>query len=167
MNMKNFRKFWFGKYKGKEICGIAMTHTGYILWLLENTQFKLNEIEQECFDAAAKAKVEGTCNYVFNKHDLCKYIKNKNIDTPFVSIKNCFGILKSHKDTKIAKIFIERYNNKNYDQIPVNVNKVNGYDILKGIHKTIFENDFDDPMSEICILDEHYNDASSMSAFLY
>ena len=50
-----FRKFRFGKYKGKEICGIAMTHTGYILWLLENTQFKLNEIEQECFDAVAKA----------------------------------------------------------------------------------------------------------------
>ena len=42
-----FRKFKFGKYKGKEICGIAMTHTGYILWLLENTRFKLNELEQD------------------------------------------------------------------------------------------------------------------------
>ena len=32
-----FRKFRFGKYKGKEICGIIIAYTGYILWLLENT----------------------------------------------------------------------------------------------------------------------------------
>lgn len=87
-----FRKFRFGKYKGKEICGIAMTHTGYILWLLENTQFKLNELEQECFDAVAKAKAEGSTNFVYNKEDLKKHIKDKGIKTPFVSHKGYFGI---------------------------------------------------------------------------
>ena len=163
-----FRKFWFGKYKGKEICGIAMTHTGYILWLLENTQFKLNEIEQECFDAVAKAKAEGSTEFVYNKEDLKKHIKDKDIKTPFACREGLFGFLKGYSDHKLVKLFRERYNNKEYDQFPANAHTK--WDFMDSIHKVISESDYDDPMSDLYGMDEvddTFNDASSMSAFMY
>nr|DAU08166.1 MAG TPA: Putative quorum-sensing-regulated virulence factor [Caudoviricetes sp.] len=165
-----FRKFRFGKYKGKEICGIAMTHTGYILWLLENTQFKLNELEQECFDAVAKAKAEGSTNFVYNKEDLKKHIKDKGIKTPFVSREGFFGILKGCSDHKLVKIFRERYDNKEYDKIPVSTPRKGSYDSLASLQRSVSESDYDDPMNGLYgvdEVDEILNDASSMSAFLY
>lgn len=165
-----FRKFRFGKYKGKEICGIAMTHTGYILWLLENTQFKLNELEQECFDAVAKAKAEGSTNFVYNKEDLKKHIKDKGIKTPFVSHEGYFGILKGYSDHKLVKIFRERYDNKEYDQIPDSAPRKGNYDSLSSLQRVMSESDYDDPMSGLYgedELEECFNDASSMSSFMY
>ena len=165
-----FRKFRFGKYKGKEICGIIITHTGYILWLLENTQFKLNELEQECFDAVAKAKAEGSNNFVYNKENLKKYIKDKGIKTPFVSREGFFGVLKEYSDHKLAKVFIERYYNKEYDQIPVSVHRKGYYDALANILRNMSESEYEDPLSDFNGVDEaedYFNDASSMSAFLY
>ena len=164
-----FRKFRFGKYKGKEICGIAMTHTGYILWLLENTQFKLNELEQECFDAVAKAKVEGSTNFVYNKEDLNKHIKDKGIKTPFVSREGYFGILKRYRDHKLAKIFRERYDNKEYGAIPASVLR-NSWDSMASLQRSISENDYDDPMSGLYgedEVEEYFNATSSMSPFMY
>ncbi len=164
-----FRKFWFGKYKGKEICGIIMTHTGYILWLLENTQFKLNELEQECFDAIAKSKVEGSTEFVYNKEDLKKYIKDKDIKTPFVSREGYFGILKRYRDHKLAKIFRERYDNKEYGAVPASAPR-NSWDSMASLQRSVSESDYDDPMNGLYgvdEVDEILNDASSMSAFLY
>lgn len=166
-----FRKFRFGKYKGKEICGIIIAHTGYILWLLENTQFKLNELEQECFDAVAKAKAEGSNKFVYNKENLKKHIKDKGIKTPFVSREGFFGVLKEYSDHKLAKIFLERYYNKEYDLIPVSVPRKGGYyESLDNILRNMSESDCDDPLSGYNGVDEaedYFNDASSMSAFLY
>lgn len=165
-----FRKFRFGKYKGKEICGIAMTHTGYILWLLENTQFKLNELEQECFDAVAKAKAEGSTNFVYNKEYLKKHIKDKGIKTPFVSREGFFGILKGCSDHKLVKIFQERYDNKEYDQIPVSAPRKGSYDSLASLQRVMSESDYDDPMNGLYGMDEVeecFNAASSMSSFMY
>ncbi len=162
-----FRKFKFGKYKGKEICGIAMTHTGYILWLLENTRFKLNELEQECFDAVAKAKAEGSTKFVYNKEDLKKHIKDKGLKTPFVSREGFFGILKGYSDHKLVKIFRERYDNKEYDQIPAKAPRKGYYDSLASLQRTLSESDYDDPMSGLYGVDEILNDASSMSSFMY
>ena len=165
-----FRKFRFGKYKGKEICGIIIAHTGYILWLIENTQFKLNEIEQECFDAVAKAKAEGSNKFVYNKENLKKHIKDKGIKTPFVSREGFFGVLKGYSEHKLIKIFIERYYNKEYDQTPVIVHRKGYYDSLDNILRNMSESDCDDPLSDCNGVDEaedYFNDASSMSAFLY
>lgn len=165
-----FRKFWFGKYKGKEICGIIMTHTGYILWLLENTQFKLNELEQECFDAVAKAKAEGSTNFVYNKEDLKKHIKDKGIKTPFVSREGFFGILKGYSGHKLVKIFRERYDNKEYDQIPASAPRKGYYESLASLQRVMSESDYNDPMSGLYgkdELEECFNDASSMSSFMY
>ena len=165
-----FRKFWFGKYKGKEICGIIMTHTGYILWLLENTQFKLNELEQECFDAIAKSKVEGSTEFVYNKEGLKKYIKDKDIKTPFVSREGYFGILKGYSDHKLVKIFRERYDNKEYDQIPASAPRKGYYKSLASLQRVMSESDYDDPMSGLYgedEVEECFNDASSMSSFMY
>lgn len=166
-----FRKFRFGKYKGKEICGIIIAHTGYILWLLENTQFKLNELEQECFDAVAKAKAEGSNKFVYNKENLKKHIKDKGIKTPFVSREGFFGVLKEYSDHKLAKIFLERYYNKEYDLIPVSVPRKGGYyDSLDNILRNMSESEYDDPLSDFNGVDDaedYFNAASSMSAFLY
>ena len=165
-----FRKFRFGKYKGKEICGIIITHTGYILWLLENTQFKLNELEQECFDAVAKAKAEGSTNFVYNKEDLKKHIKDKGIKTPFVSREGFFGILKGCSDHKLVKIFRERYDNKEYDQIPVSTPRKGSYDSLASLQRVMPKSDYDDPMNGLYGVDEVeecFNAASSMSSFMY
>lgn len=165
-----FRKFRFGKYKGKEICGIAMTHTGYILWLLENTQFKLNELEQECFDAVAKAKAEGSTNFVYNKEDLKKHIKDKGIKTPFVSHQGYFGILKGCSDHKLVKIFRERYDNKKYDQMPASAPRKGYYESLTSLQRVMSESDYNDPMSDLYgedEVEECFNDASSMSSFMY
>lgn len=165
-----FRKFWFGKYKGKEICGIIITHTGYILWLLEKTQFKLNALEQEFFDAVAKAKAEGSTKFVYNKENLKKHIKDKCIKTPFVSREGFFGVLKGYSEHKLVKIFLERYNNKEYDRIPASVHRKGYYDSLGRILRNMSESVYDDPLSDFNRVDEaeeYFNDASSMSAFLY
>ena len=164
-----FRRFRFGKYKGKEICGIAMTHTGYILWLLENTQFKLNELEQECFDAVAKAKVEGSTNLVYNKEELNKHIKDKGIKTPFIFREGYFGILKRYRDHKLAKIFRERYDNKEYGAIPASASR-NSWDSMASLQRSVSESDYDDPMSGLYGEDEVkkcFNATSSMSSFMY
>jgi hypothetical protein len=99
------RRFTFGKYKGKEVLEIICTHTGYILWLLQNTQFKLYDLEQEVYDAVAKGKMEGVADYIYDKRELGKFIKNKDILTPFASIDEYYcGIKKELANTKLGKI---------------------------------------------------------------
>ena len=48
-----FRTFWFGKYKGKEICGIIASHTGYILWLYkDDIDIVVLSVEWGCYYCA-------------------------------------------------------------------------------------------------------------------
>lgn len=112
------RRFTFGKYKGKEVLEIICTHTGYILWLLQNTQFKLYDLEQEVYDAVAKGKMEGTDDYVYDKTELGKFIKNKNIKTPFVALGGICGIRKEMADTKLGKI-IGHYLDQSNDSLSI------------------------------------------------
>ena len=149
------KTFWFGKYKGKEICGIILTHTGYILWLLENTRFRMNEFEQECFDAVAKAKIDGDNIFVYNKCDLKKYMKDENIETPFRSCNGHFGVISKFRDNKIAILYVERYIN---DMPPANLeSKRNIYGSLAAINRNIFTDE------EL----EEDDDNFTMESFLY
>lgn len=107
---------------------------------------------------------------MYNKEDLKKHIKDKGIKTPFVSREGFFGILKGCSDHKLVKIFRERYDNKEYDQIPVSTPRKGSYDSLASLQRSVSESDYDDPMNGLYgvdEVDEILNDASSMSAFLY
>ena len=136
-----FRTFWFGKYKGKEICGIIASHTGYILWLLENTQFKLTKFEQEFYDVVALARAYGEANYVYPKKNLIKFIKNKNQDTPFYVGSEFFGTKKEYDNNIFVKVYSERYcHNAEYDLFaykPPRKDKI--WDTMAAIHKSAFE----------------------------
>lgn len=44
------RKFWFGKYKGDYIYRVILVNPPYVKWLLNNTQFNLNDTEQWWFN---------------------------------------------------------------------------------------------------------------------
>lgn len=155
------RKFWFGKYKNKEICGIIASHTGYILWLLENTQFKMTEFEQELYDAIAIAKVNGGCDYVYPKENLMKFVKNKDIDTPFYSDGDFFALKKGYMNIPIAKLYAERYANNPEYLIPYSKpQKGSMGSAMSAIHRIAFE-DLDSEERNC------FSDASSMSAFLY
>lgn len=130
-NMDN-RKFNFGKYKGHEIYSIIIDHTGYILWLFENTHFKLNKVEQELFDAVAKATMADTAVYVYPKEHLAKFIQNKESDTPF-HIRNGVFLIKSEYDNNDGNILVEiarREMNKWYDS---DINKVDSLDCISRI----------------------------------
>lgn len=108
----NSRVFHFGKYKGEDVNFIILTHIGYILWLMENTRFKLNEFEQELFDARAKAILNSKITYVYDKQGLAKYIKDKNSWTPFVvKADGNWGFLKEYGNDPIVGIF-KKYRNK-------------------------------------------------------
>lgn len=151
-----FRKFTFGKYKGKEVCDIVINHIGYILWLLENTRFKLTELEQECFDAVAIAKVNGNIRYVFPKNDLKKYIKNKDMVTPFAANYGYFGVISKYRNNKIATLYRERYYASNNEPYQDSLNEYKS--AMGAVNRIAFEGAEDD---------EYLNEASSMSAFLY
>ena len=130
---------------------------------------QVNELEQECFDAVAKAKAEGSTNFVYNKEDLKKHIKDKGIKTPFVSREGYFGILKRYRDHKIAKIFRERYDNKEYGAIPASAPR-NSWDSMASLQRSVSESDYDDPMNGLYgedEVEECFNTASSMSSFMY
>lgn len=84
--MDNILKF--GKYKGQPVKKIILTHIGYIMWCLDNLNwFKLNEDEQELYDAMAIAIVKYDIDMVFPIDKMVSFIKNKeafdNKTTPF------------------------------------------------------------------------------------
>lgn len=83
------RKFLFGKYKGKDIKYIILTHIGYIMWCLDNiNHFSLNNEEQAVYDAVAIAVKKYKTVTPFPKEKLFAHVKNtddfKNLWTPFV-----------------------------------------------------------------------------------
>lgn len=162
------RKFTFGKYKGMDIMDIIINHTGYILWLLENTNFKLNEIEQEMFDARAISIVNSQITYVYPKQNLRKYIKNKEIKSPFKVLGDTgfWGILTSLKDTKLAKIAINYIDEVSKSKVRESISnrQQKEYDSMLQIHKNILS--FDDNR-EMGLSEEDYENCFTESAFLY
>lgn len=162
------RKFTFGKYKGMDIMDIIINHTGYILWLLENTNFKLNEIEQEMFDARAISIVNSQITYVYPKQNLRKYIKNKEIKSPFKVLGDTgfWGILTSLKDTKLAKIAINYIDEVSKSKVRESISnrQQKEYDSMLQIHKNILS--FDDN-KEMGLSEEDYENCFTESAFLY
>lgn len=162
------RKFAFGKYKGMDIMDVIINHTGYILWLLENTNFKLNEIEQEMFDARATSIVNNQITYVYPKQNLRKYIKNKEIKSPFKALGDTgfWGIITSLKDTKLAKIAIKYINEVSKSEVRKFISKKRQkeYDRMLQIHKNILS--FDDNR-EMGLSEEDYENCFTESSFLY
>lgn len=82
------RNLTFGKYKGSPIKKIILTHIGYIMWCLDNLNwFKLNDDEQDLYDAIAIAVVKYNIDTVFPTEKLIPHIKNKENfekkETPF------------------------------------------------------------------------------------
>lgn len=154
----NSRRFYFGKYKGENVNFIILNHIGYILWLLENTQFKLNESEQELFDARAKAVVNSSISYVYNKLDLVKYIKDKDSPTPFVVTDDGnIGSLKKYSTHPLVSIY-RQYLDK-MDK-PILSNKRNYNESLQTINRIAFE--------ESEYLDDEFDDnIVTESAILY
>lgn len=162
------RKFTFEKYKGMDIMDIVINHTGYILWLLENTNFKLNEIEQEMFDARATSIVNSQITYVYPKQNLCKYIKNKGIKSPFKVLGDTgfWGILTSLKDTKLAKIAINYIDEVSKSKVRESISnrQQREYNSMLQINKNILS--FDDNR-EMGLSEEDYENCFTESAFLY
>lgn len=162
------RKFTFGKYKGMDVMDVIINHTGYILWLLENTNFRLNEVEQEMFDARATSIVNNQIKYVYPKQDLCKYIKNKEIKSPFKSIGDTgfLGIITSLKDTKLAKMAIKYINEVPKSEVRkfISEKRQKEYDRMLQIHKNFLS--FDDN-KEMGLSEEDYENCFTESSFLY
>lgn len=155
------RKFTFGKYKGVDIIDVIINHIGYILWLLENTNFKLNELEQEMFDARAISIVNNQITYVYPKQNLYKYIKNKNIESPFKSLRNTdfWGIVTSLKDSKLAKLANNYIHVVSKSEVRESISKrcQKEYECMLQINKNFLS--FDN--------NEDYEDCFTESSFLY
>ena len=82
------RKLTFGKYKGRPIKEITLTHIGYIMWCLNNLSwFSLTDEEQAVYDAMAIALVKDDIQMVFPREDMVAHIKDKEalkeLRTPF------------------------------------------------------------------------------------
>ena len=83
------RDFNFGKYKGKPIKQIILTHIGYILWCFDNLQwFSLTEDEQELYDMMTWAIQDSDCDTVYPKAGLKKHVKGAQIVSPFIVSTN-------------------------------------------------------------------------------
>lgn len=50
------RKFTFGKFKGEDILDVCYANPSYITWLLNNTDFKLNDDEMEVYEEYKKKR---------------------------------------------------------------------------------------------------------------
>ena len=71
------RTITFGKYKGKAIKELILTHLGYIMWCLSNMAgFKLTEDEQQLYDMMAIAVLKSEVKTSYPKEELKKYVKD-------------------------------------------------------------------------------------------
>lgn len=59
--METDRKFTFGKHKGEFILEVIKKDRQYIKWCITNINwFKLNDVEQHCFDQTIKSQKRNT-----------------------------------------------------------------------------------------------------------
>ena len=101
--MNTDRTINFGKYRGIPIKQLILEHIGYIYWCLSNLKwFKLNNEEQELYDAIAIANIKYEIDLVFPVRELAKCIVDKDnyskLSTPFIISKD--GVIRYRiKDT--------------------------------------------------------------------
>lgn len=89
------RTLTFGKYKGKPIKLIILTHIGYIVWCLNNIGwFTLTQEEQAAYDAIAITIKKYKRQTVFPTEEMLKHVKDVEAlakeETPFKLIGNNF-----------------------------------------------------------------------------
>lgn len=104
------RTLTFGKYKGKPIKLIILTHIGYIMWCLNNIDwFVLTPEEQAVYDAIAITIKKYKRQMVFPTEEMLKHVKNVEAlaseETPFKLIGNNF--IAKDKQNPIIKSVIK------------------------------------------------------------
>jgi len=121
------RKFNFGKYKGKDIKYIILTHVGYIMWCLENiNHFYLSDEEQEVYDAVAIAVKKYKAITSFPQDKLFAHIRNtdnfKDLKTPFIIRDgNLLAVRKKYMSfpvcTYVTKYFLNKIEHENTSEM--------------------------------------------------
>lgn len=103
----------FGKYKGKEVKAVILSHIGYIMWCFENIkQFRLTDEEQAIYDAVAiMIKKEG-CQMTFPTELMYKHVKDREaleqLRTPFTCVNGYTLFRRSDKDNPVCRS-VEEY----------------------------------------------------------
>lgn len=93
----------FGKYKGEPVKKIILTHIGYIMWCLSNlTWFKLDNDEQELYDAVALPILDSDCETVYPKENLKPFITNLSMELIFGI--TCDGVIYVKEEAKNSPI---------------------------------------------------------------
>lgn len=93
----------FGKYKGQPVKKIILTHIGYIMWCLTNLNwFKLDNDEQELYDAVALSILDSDCETVYPKENLKPFIANLSME-PIFGI-TCDGFIYVKEEAKNSPI---------------------------------------------------------------
>lgn len=97
--------FNFGKYKGQPVKKIILTHIGYIMWCLTNLNwFKLDNGEQELYDAVALAILDSDCETIYPKENLKPFIVNSSMEPVFgISYDGMLYVKKEAENNPIAK----------------------------------------------------------------
>lgn len=95
----------FGKYKGQPVKKIILTHIGYIMWCLTNLNwFKLDNDEQELYDAVALSILDSDCETVYPKENLKTYITNPSMQPIFgITHDGVIYVKKEAENNPIAK----------------------------------------------------------------
>lgn len=105
------RKISFGKYKGKTIFELIMTHIGYVMWCLNNIKsFYLTDEEQMLYDAIAIGIIRDKLPMTFPIEGLKDFIKDKEslkkLDSPVVNAETGPYVELSHCNKALTDIFL-------------------------------------------------------------
>lgn len=111
MTQKELRKISFGKYKGKTIFELIMTHIGYIMWCLNNiNSFYLTEEEQMLYDAISIGIIRDNLPMIFPIEGLKDFIKDKEslekLDSPVVNAERGSYVELSRCNKMFTDIFL-------------------------------------------------------------
>lgn len=95
----------FGKYKGQPVKKIILTHIGYIMWCLTNLNwFKLDNDEQELYDAVALSILDSDCETVYPKENLKPFIVNLSMEPIFgITYDGVIYVKEEAKNNPIVK----------------------------------------------------------------
>lgn len=95
----------FGKYKGQPVKKIILTHIGYIMWCLTNLNwFKLDDDEQELYDAVALSVLDSDCETVYPKENLKPFITNLSMEPIFgITYDGVIYVKEEAKNSPIVK----------------------------------------------------------------
>lgn len=111
MTKDELRKISFGKYKGKTIFELIMTHIGYVMWALNNVNsFYLTEEEQMLYDAIAIGIIRDNLPMTFPIEGLKDFIKDKTslekLNSPVVNTETSSYVKLSCCNKTLTDIFL-------------------------------------------------------------